>query len=226
MLTAPEDDPQRLTLEKTVADAVAARMAAGPRGRPDADALALRDLLRGLDAPQRAALRAVLGRMEAGYGKPIVACGGISQLLAADRWGPFARPVADPDQALAAARSGARALIDIGSKPWWGKLLADPALRVIGALPDDAQARPRAFVVSAETSGPTGDDRTFWITDSPLPDFEIIAHMSNNGLAASLMAEAGGLMLFALGGYVQPDDGRLEGAPGQLQGIIGAAPVF
>ena len=226
MLTAPDEDPQRLALDKAIAEAVAARMAAGPRSRPDADALALRELLRGLDAPQRAALRAVMGRMEAGSGKPIVASGGLSQLLAADRWGPFARPASDADQALAAARSGARALIDIGNRPWWGKLLADPSLRVIATLPDDAHTRPRAFMVSSETSGPTGDDRTFWVTDSPLPDFEIIGHMSNNGLAASLMAEAGGLMLFALGGYVQAEDGRLEGAPGQLQGIIGAAPIF
>lgn len=226
MLTAPDEDPQRLALEQAVAEAVAARMAAGPRSRPDADALALRELMRGLDAPGRAALRAVLGRMEAGYGKAIVASGGISQLLAADRWGGFVRPAPDADQALAAARGGARALIDIGSRSWWGKLLADPALRVIAALPDDAHARPRAFVVSTEHSGPTGDDRTFWVTDSPLPDFEIVGHMSNNGLAASLMAEAGGLMLFALGGYVQADDGRLDGAPGTLQGIIGAAPIF
>ena len=226
MLTAPDHDPQRVALEQAIADAVAARLAAGPRSRPDADALALRDLLRGLDAPQRAALRAVLGRMEAGYGKAIVASGGISQLLAADRWGPFARPVPDADHALAAARTGARALIDIGNRPWWAKLLADPALKVIGALPEDAHARPRAFLVSTEASGPTGDDRTFWVTDSPLPDFEIAGFMSGRGLAATLMAEAGGLMLFTLGGYVQADDGRLEGAPGQLNGIIGAAPVF
>ena len=226
MLIAPDEDPQRLALDKAIADAVAARLVAGPRGRPDADALALRDLLRSLTVPQRSAVRAVMGRMEAGSGKAIVACGGISQLLAADRWGPFARPVAEPDQALDAARAGARALVDIGSRPWWGKLLADPSLKVIAALPDDAQARPRAFMISGERSGPTGDDRTFWVTDSPLPDFEIIAHMSNNGLAASLSAEAGGLMLFTLSGYVQPEDGRLEGAPGQLQGIIGAAPIF
>jgi len=226
MLHAPEEDPQRLALDKAVADAVAARLTAGPRGRPDADALALRELLRGLTPPQRSALRAVMGRMEAGHGKPLLACGGISQLLAADRWGPFARPVAEPDQALDAARAGARALIDIGNRAWWGKLLADPTVKVIAALPDDAQARPRAFMASTETSGPTGDDRTFWVTDSPLPDFEIIAHLSNNGLAASLMAESGGLMLFTLSGYVQADDGRLQGAPGTLQGIIGAAPIF
>lgn len=226
MLTAPDDDPHRLTLDKAVADAVAARLAAGPRGRPDADALALRDLLRTLTPVQRTAVRAVMGRIEAGSGRAFVACGGISQLLAADRWGPFARPVSEPEQALDAARTGARALIDIGARPWWAKLLADPALRVIAALPDDAHARPRAFVVSAEVSGPTGDDQTYWITDSPLTESEIISRLSHSGLAATLMSDTGGLKLFSLGGYVQVDDGRLEGAPGALSGIIGAAPRY
>ena len=226
MLIAPDEDPERLALDKAIAEAVVARQSAGPRARPDADALALRDILRPLNPTQRSAVRAVLGRMEAGLGLPLYACGGISQILAADRWGPFARPQSDPEQALATIRSGGRALIDIGTRPWWGKLLADPALKVIAALPDDANSRPRSLMVSLEASGPSGDDRTFWVTDSTLPDHQIVDQLSLTGLAASPLAEAGGLKLFALGGYVQAEDGRLDQAPGQMHGIIGAAPIF
>jgi len=37
------------------------------------------------------------------------------------------------------------------------------------------------------------------------------------------MAQAGGLKLFSLAGYVQRDDRRLARAPGDLKGVIGAA---
>lgn len=226
MLQAPSEDPRRLSLDQAIAKAVAERQAAGPRARPDADALALRDVLKDLTPTQRSAVRAVLGRMEAGLGRSVMACGGLSQLLAADRWGPFARPLADPDQALDAARSGTRVLVDISTRPWWAKLLASPDVRVIAALPDDARARPRSLMISNETSGPTGDDRTFWVTDSALDDAAIIAHLSNRGLAAEILAQSGALKLFALSGYVQAEDGRLHDAPGQLSGIIGSAPLF
>ena len=226
MLTEPQDDPHLRALEKAIADAVAARLSAGPRPTPDADAIALRDLLRTLPVAQRAAVRAVMGRMEVGLSRPLCACGGVSQLLAADRWGPFARAVPDADQALQAARQGARALIDVGQKPWWGKLLGMPELRVIAALPDDAHARPRALLISGESTGPTGDDRTFWVTDSPRPDDAIAAALAQAGLAAQPLTAGGGLKLFLLAGYVQAEDGRLIGAPGQMSGVIGAAPVY
>jgi len=226
MLVEPQDDPQRLTLERAIIDAVCARQAAGPRPRPDADAIALRSLLSGLSATQKAAVRAVLGRMEAGLGYPLMACGGVAQLLAADRWGPFARPVADADQALQSARQGARVLIDIGQRPWWAKLLATPELRVIAALPDDAQASPRALMISTEHSGPSGNDRTFWVTDSAKGDADIIEDLSRSGLAGEIMSSSGGLKLFVLNGYVQAEDVRLADAPGSLSGIIGSAPVY
>ncbi|MEG1451183.1 hypothetical protein [Brevundimonas sp.] len=226
MLEAPAEDPHRLSLDQAIAKAVLERQAAGARIRPDADALALRQVLKDLHPTQRSAVRAVLGRMEAGLGRAVMACGGVSQLLAADRWGPFARPLAEPEQAIEAARSGARVLVDIGTRPWWAKLLATPDVRVIAALPDDARARPRSLIISNETSGPTGDDRTFWITDSPMAEAAIIQSLSNNGLAAEALAQSGALKLFALSGYVQAEDGRLQGAPGQLSGIIGAAPIF
>ena len=117
-------------------------------------------------------------------------------------------------------------LVDIGTRAWWAKLLATPDIRVIAALPDDARVRPRSLMISNETSGPTGDDRTFWVTDSPMTDAAIIQSLSNNGLAAETLAQSGALKLFVLSGYVQAEDGRLQGAPGQLSGIIGAAPIF
>lgn len=74
--------------------------------------------------------------------------------------------------------------------------------------------------------GPTGDDRTFWATDSSATDARIVEALAVAGLAAGPLIAAGGLKLFMLAGYVQADDGRLNGAPGELSGVIGAAPLF
>jgi hypothetical protein len=112
------------------------------------------------------------------------------------------------------------------AKVWWGRLLADPELRVVGALPDDRNGLPRALMVQKTPPGPTGDDRTLWITDSQAPDARIVETMSTSGLAAMPLIAAGGLKLFMLAGYVQPEDGRLASAPGALSGVIGAAPLF
>ena len=49
--------------------------------------------------------------------------------------------------------------------------------------------------------------------------------LSRDGVAADLVAEAGGLKLFALAGYYQREDERLARAPGRLTGVIGAAPA-
>ena len=99
-------------------------------------------------------------------------------------------------------------------------------LKVIAALPDDAAGAPRALMVSTEAPGPTGDDRTFWVTDSAWPDARIVEALSQAGLAAEFLSGGGGLKLFVLTGYVQAEDIRLDGAPGGLTGVIGAAPVF
>ena len=123
-------------------------------------------------------MRAVLGRLEAADGRPLIASGALSQVLAADRWGLAARPMAEADQALTAVRDRAaqraRALIDLSARPWWGRLLALPMLKVIAALPDDAAGTPRALLVGTEAPGPSGDDRTFWVTDSAWPDARIV----------------------------------------------------
>lgn len=226
MLVEPPADEERLALDRALVEAVRARVAAGSRGSPDADAIALRSVLSGLSPQERAPLRALLGRVEATIGPGITTCGPLSQILAADRWGTAAASLGEPDQALAAAREGARVLIDLGQRPWWGRLLALPMLRIVAALPDDAGRSPRALMVSRETSGPTGDDRTFWATDSVWPDARIVSALSEAGLAATPLSAGGGLKLFVLTGYVQAEDGRLSSAPGSLNGVIGAAPVF
>ena len=46
----------------------------------------------------------------------------------------------------------------------------------------------------------------------------------HGGVAATLLADSGGLKLFSLAGFYQADDERLARAPGRLSGVIGAAP--
>lgn len=227
MLIEPPADAARLALDRAVAQAVRARLAAGPRGRPDADAIAVREALAGLTAPEAAAVRSVLGRIDAAHGAPLVVWGPASQVLAADRYGLSARLAAKPEAALTAVRNGSRALLDLTpTSAWWGRLLAEPDLRVVAALPDHGAGHPRVLMVQRADPGPTGDDRTFWATDSKLSDERIVAALGVAGLAASPLAAAGGLKLFVLAGYVQALDGRLHGAPGDLTGVIGAAPLF
>lgn len=227
MLIEPAEDADRLALDRAVANAVRARLAAGARPTPDAEAIALRQTLAGEPPAEAAVLRAVLGRIDASAGAPLVVWGSASQTLAADRYGLTARTAADPDQALAVVRDGARALMDLTpSSAWWGRLLAEPGLRVVGALPDDRLGVPRALMIQQAQPGPTGDDRTFWTTDSAAPAATIVEALGAAGLAASPLIAAGGLKLFILAGYVQAEDERLVSAPGGLSGVIGAAPLF
>lgn len=227
MLVEPEQDPHRLAADQAVVEAIRARAALGPHASVDAAAIGLRQLLPTLSSYDRQAVRALLGRIEAATAPPLVSCGPLSQMLASDRWGLSHSPVAEPDQALKHAASGGRALIDLSSpRPWWAKLLALPQVRVTGALPDDAASLPRCLLISTEGSGPTGDDRTFWVTDSGWPDARIAEALGQQGLYASPISASGGLKLFILTGYVQAQDPRLASAPGQISGVIGAAPVY
>ena len=50
--------------------------------------------------------------------------------------------------------------------------------------------------------------------------------LARAGLPGRLLHAGGGLKLFMLAGYVQREDGRLAGLPGDLAGVIGAAPTF
>ena len=227
MLDEAPEDPKRTACDAALRAALKARLSLGGTGRTDAEALALRDVLRGVGPDEATVLKAVWGRLSAADGGPLVIWGATAQVLAADRFGLSGQTAAEPDQALDAAGRGARAVLDLTARtPWWGRLLARPELKIVAALPDDATARPRAVVVSRQAPGPTGDDRTFWVTDSARPDAEIVARLGQAGLAAQPLLSGGGLKLFVLAGYVQAEDGRLSGAPGDLTGVIGAAPVF
>lgn len=226
MLGAPEEDPARAQADRALLEALTARLTLGPAARFDAETLSLRALLAGRAGAEAEIVRAVHGRLSAAA-RPLVVCGSEARTLAADRFGLGVQLAADPDAALKAANDGARALIDLATpRPWWGRLLALPGLRVVAALPDSHQAQPRALLVSNEPSGPTGEDRTFWITDDGGSDARILDALSAAGLAAQPLHAAGGLKLFSLAGYVQREDGRLIDAPGQLTGVIGAAPLF
>ena len=146
-----------------------------PSGRrapsdPDADAIALREGLAGLSPVEAATARAVLGRIEASggarwwSGAPPPRSSPPTVSASAPGWPPR------PEASLSAVRDGARALMDLGpTSAWWGRLLAEPALRVVAALPDDGEGAPRALLVQRTQPGPTGGDRTFWATDSARP---------------------------------------------------------
>ena len=58
MLIEPQADAERLALDRAVAEAVRQRVAAGPRPSPDADAIALREILKDLPPAAAAAVRA------------------------------------------------------------------------------------------------------------------------------------------------------------------------
>lgn len=228
LLEEPRVDNDRLVLDQALIEALTDRLAAGTETSPDASTLALRALLaESYDPHQSAMLRALWGRIEARTGPAMVVAGPAAQLLAADRFGLAAQVAADPDAALAQAATGARALIDLAAgRPWWGKLLARPELRVVAALPDDRHGTPSALMVAASPTGPTGEDRTFWVTDSGLSEARIVEALAACGFVARSLTSAGGLKLFALAGYVQAEDGRLNSAPGSLSGVIGSAPLF
>jgi chorismate mutase len=150
--------------------------------------------------------------------------------LARHRFGaaPPLSQVGKPEDAIAHARTpGGVAVCAITSdNAWWGRLLAEPSAKVFAALPCLAAWGPMsALAVATVDVEPTGDDRTFWVTDATGPAAAVEDALSRDGVAADLLAEAGGLKLFVLAGFYQRDDERLARAPGRLSGIIGAAPA-
>ncbi len=226
-LEEPEVSAGLVAAERALAKAVRTRMVQ-PAAATDVETLALRQALHGLDGPARTVVKAVAGRLAAAR-RPVTVAGPAAQLLAADRYGRARTVVATAEAALAA--SDATVLIDLdGLGPWWARLLARPDRAVTGALPDDSDSRPLALLVGEAMTGPTGDDRTFWVTDAAASDAAIVAVLAGEGLIATPSARAGGLKLFVLTGYVQPHDARLK-APavatlGRLSGVIGHAPVL
>ncbi|MDO9335292.1 MAG: chorismate mutase [Caulobacter sp.] len=135
--------------------------------------------------------------------------------------------VTKPEDALAGARQlgGVGVLALTSDSSWWGRLLAEPTLRVFATLPCLTQWGPiRALAVAAVPVEPTGADQTLWVTDAPGGAAGIVDALSRDGVAAAPLLESGGLRLFTLAGFYQKDDERLARAPGRLSGVIGAAP--
>ena len=134
-------------------------------------------------------------------------------------------PTAQDALAVARAPWGVAVLPLAAETPWWGRLLAEPKLKVFAALPCLATWGPQAALAVAEVEvEPTGGDQTFWVTDSQKSAEAIVEALSQTDVAAELIADAGGLKLFSLSGFFQSNDERLARAPGDLTGVIGAAP--
>jgi len=133
-----------------------------------------------------------------------------------------------PEEAIAAARAlgGVGVLTLNRDAPWWGRLLAEPKVRVFAALPCLKAWGPLgAFAIADAPVEPSGSDDTFWVTDAAEPADRIIEGLGRDGVAACQVMAAGGLKLFRLAGFYQPGDARLARAPGRLSGVIGAAPT-
>lgn len=150
--------------------------------------------------------------------------------LARARFGgaPPLKRAARPDEALAAAKTlgGVGVLALEPGDGWWGRLLAEPRLSVFAALPCLAAWGPvGALAVGEVEVEPSGADETFWVTDAGKAAEAIVEALSLDGVAAQMIAQGGGLKLFALAGFYQRDDERLARAPGRLTGVIGAAPA-
>ena len=231
---------ERASLAKDVAAAKAAAGDAGKFGlRPGRETALLRKLLAGPRNGARPGLivriwRELIGDSLATQGPfHIAVWGGRDPGRTVDvarlRFGvaPSLRQVARPEDAIAEARQlgGVGVCALTPDSAWWGRLLAEPKLKVFAALPCLAAWGPLAALAVAEVEvEPTGSDNTFWVTDAPGAAKTIEDTLSRDGVAATLLVEAGGLKLFLLAGYYQPDDPRLARAPGKLSGVIGAAP--
>ncbi len=141
---------------------------------------------------------------------------------------PALRQVARPEDAIAAAKTpGGVAVLALSSEtPWWGRLLAEPKLKIFAALPCLSAWGPLAALAVADVEvEPTGADVTYWVTDAAGSVQAIEDALGRDGVAGDLIADVGGLKLFALMGFYQPNDERLARAPGRLSGVIGAAPA-
>ena len=245
-IDAIDADLLRLVVERaSLAHAVAAAKAAAGDGgkfglRPGREAMLLRRLLAGPRKGASTALivriwRELIGDSLATQGPfHLAVWGGRDAARAVEvarlRFGvaPALRQVAKPDEALAAANTqgGVAVCALTPDNAWWGRLLAEPKLKVFAALPCLAAWGPLSALAVGEVEiEPTGADNTFWVTDAQQSAARIEDALSRDGVAATLLAEAGGLKLFKLAGFYQANDERLARAPGKLSGVIGAAPA-
>jgi chorismate mutase len=114
--------------------------------------------------------------------------------------------------------------LDARHGPWWGRLLLEPHVRIMAALPEMSPDRPVALAIAAVALEPTGDDQTFFVTDWPGSEAELLAALSEQGFAGERLAHVQGLSLVSLSGFVQENDARLKDRFGSLSGVVGVAP--
>lgn len=235
---------QRSLLARAIADAKAREANGDPISllRPDREALLLRKLL---NAPRKAVSDAAVvalwreliseslriqGEDRGGLHLNFCAKDNMANLTdwARARFGvaPSQGFLPEATDVIAAARHPSHiGVLSLDPKvgPWWARLLAEPKVRIICALPEMDQNRPRAVAIAPIAPEPTGDDVSFFVTDSTKSETAIIETLSRQGLAADWLMTTGGLKLFALIGFVQEGDSRLKDFTG-LSGIIGTSP--
>src|SRR5579859_7121501 len=187
-IDAIDADLLRLVVERAALakDVAAAKAAAGDNGkfglRPGRETALLRKMLSGPRNGARPGLivriwRELIGDSLATQGPfHIAVWGGKDPGRAVEvarlRFGvaPALRQVAKPEDAIAEARSlgGVGVCALTPDSAWWGRLLAEPKLKVFAALPCLAAWGPLSALAVAEVEiEPTGADNTFWVTDAP-----------------------------------------------------------
>lgn len=131
--------------------------------------------------------------------------------------------VAKPEEALAAARAGAPAVLALDpANPWWARLIAETRVQATDVL---VKAGLTALALGPPVPDATGQDATLWATDAPGSRDALEDALGLTGFAGEQLFSAGGLKLFVLAGYVQRDDRRLLKAPGRLAGVVGVVPA-
>ena len=245
-IDAVDDALLKLVEERAelAAAVAAAKIAQGDGGRfglrPAREAQVLRRLLAEPHQAAGAALivriwREMMGESLALQGPFRLTCWGDGQLARTVELTRFRFGAAPPlshartaEDAIAAAREtgGVAVLALADGAAWWGRLLAEPKVRVFAALPCLKAWGPMSALAIADAPiEPSGSDDTFWVTDAPGPAQPIVDALGRDGVAACLVGTGGGLKLLKLAGFYQPGDPRLARAPGKLTGVIGAAPT-
>ncbi len=136
--------------------------------------------------------------------------------------------VATDKEALAAAKTPWGRL---GPGPGGGQRLVGPPAGRAASEDLRRPALPGALGPAGRLRGGRGRGRAHWRRPDllghrqPQGAAAVIDALSTDGVAAELVAEAGGLKLFSLLGFYQAGDERLARAPGSLRASSGLRPL-